>query len=67
MLAARTRGLGSAWTSLHLRYEREVAELLGIPDTVRQAALLPTAYVTGETFRPAPRQPLRRVLHVDGW
>jgi nitroreductase len=67
MLAARTRGLGSAWTSLHLRYEREVAELLGIPDTVRQAALLPTAYVTGETFRPAPRQPLWRVLHVDGW
>jgi nitroreductase len=67
MLAARARGLGCAWTSLHLVYEREVAELLAIPATVRQGALLPTAYFTGETFRPAPRQPLDQVLHVDGW
>jgi nitroreductase len=67
MLAARARGLGSAWTSLHLRYEREVAEVLGIPSGVRQAALLPTAYYTGETFRPATRLPLDDVLHVDGW
>jgi len=67
MLAARARGLGSAWTTLHLRFEREVGELLGIPPTVRQAALLPTAYFTGETFRPAARQPLEQVLHVDGW
>lgn len=67
MLAARARGLGTAWTSLHLRYEREVAELLGLPGHVRQGALIPTAYYTGETFRPAPRQPLETVLHVDGW
>lgn len=67
MLAARARGLGTAWTSLHLRYEREVAELLGLPEHVRQGALIPTAYYTGETFRPAPRQPLETVLHVDGW
>ena len=39
-LALRSRGLGSAWTTLHLNYEREVAELLGVPDTVTQAALL---------------------------
>ncbi|MDT7628085.1 MAG: hypothetical protein QOI50_15 [Pseudonocardiales bacterium] len=67
MLAARARGLGSAWTTLHLSFEREVAELLGIPETVRQAALLPTAYFTGETFKPAARQPLSEVLHVDRW
>ncbi|HZE49259.1 MAG TPA: nitroreductase family protein [Jatrophihabitantaceae bacterium] len=67
MLAARARGLGTAWTTLHLTYEDEVAQLLGLPDTVRQAALIPTAYYTGETFRPAPRQPLDEVLHVDGW
>jgi nitroreductase len=67
MLAARARGLGSAWTTLHLRFEREVGELLGIPPTVRQAALLPTAYFTGETFRPAARQPLEQVLHSDRW
>jgi nitroreductase len=67
MLAARARRLGTAWTTLHLRYEREVAELLGLPEHVRQGALIPTAYYTGETFRPAARQPLEQVLHVDGW
>jgi len=67
MLAARSRGLGTAWTTLHLAYEKEVAEVLGLPATVRQGALLPTAFYTGETFRPAPRTPLSRVLHVDGW
>jgi nitroreductase len=67
MLAARARGLGTAWTTLHLRYEREVADLLGLPEHVRQGALVPTAYYTGDTFRPAPRQPLEEVLHVDGW
>lgn len=66
-LAARARGLGSAWTTLHLAYEREISELLGVPPDVRQGVLLPTAYYTGETFRPAPREPLDTVLHVDGW
>jgi len=67
MLAARARGLGTAWTTLHLAHEREVADLLGIPADVRQGALIPTAYYTGDTFRPAPRQPLDEVWHLDGW
>jgi nitroreductase len=66
-LAARARGLGSAWTTLHLAYEKEIAELLGIPENVRQGVLLPTAYYTGETFRPAHREPLDTVLHLDRW
>jgi nitroreductase len=66
-LAARSRGLGTAWTTLHLRYEKEISELLGIPPHVRQGVLVPTAYYTGETFRPAPRTPLDDVLHVDRW
>ncbi len=66
-LAARARGLGSAWTTLHLAYEREIAELLGIPADVRQGVLLPTAYYTGETFKPAPREPVATVLHHDRW
>ncbi len=66
-LAARARGLGSAWTTLHLRYEAEIAALLGMPPHVRQGVLLPTAHYTGEAFRPARREPLDSVLHVDGW
>ncbi|MET7426236.1 nitroreductase family protein [Dactylosporangium sp. NPDC005555] len=67
MLAARARGLGTAWTTLHLDHEQEVADLLGIPDDIRQGVLIPTAYYTGETFKPAPRDPLDTVLHLDHW
>ncbi|MDN5858019.1 MAG: nitroreductase family protein [Pseudonocardia sp.] len=66
-LAARARGLGTAWTTLHLAYEREIAELLAIPAKVRQGVLLPTAYYTGETFKPAQRDPVASVLHHDRW
>ncbi len=68
MLAARARGLGSAWTTLHLTQEKEAASLLGIPyDEVMQVALLPVAYTRGTDFRPAARKPLETVLHVDAW
>ena len=67
MLACRARGLGTAWTTLHLQYETEIAGLLGLPDDVRQGALIPTGYYTGDTFRPAARRPLADVLHVDRW
>jgi nitroreductase len=67
MLAARARGLGTAWTTLHLAYEAEAARILGLPDDVRQGALIPTAYYTGDSFRPAAREPLDSVLHLDRW
>lgn len=66
-LALRARGLGSAWTTLHLTYEKEIAELLGIPSTVHQGVLLPVAYTVGTDFKPAGRRPLDEVLHIDGW
>jgi len=67
MLAARARGLGSAWTTLHLEYEADVARIIELPDEVRQGALIPTAYYTGTSFRPAARVPLDSVLHVNRW
>ena len=67
MLAARARGLGTAWTTLHLQREAEVAELLALPPGIHQGVLIPTAYYTGTTFRPAPRAPLDSVLHLNGW
>jgi nitroreductase len=68
MLAARARGLGSVWTTFHLRHEREAAELLGIPfDEVMQAALIPIAYTVGTDFRPAARAPLDTMVHWDRW
>lgn len=65
MMAMRARGLGSAWTTLHLMFEEEAARLLSIPDNLTQCALLPVAYFTGEDFRRAPRLPVRDVTHWD--
>jgi nitroreductase len=68
MLAARARGLGTAWTTFHLRFEDEAAELLGIPyDRVMQAALVPVAYTIGTEFKPARRRPLEAMVHWEGW
>jgi nitroreductase len=67
MLAARERGLGTCWTTLHLNYEKEVAGLLDIPDDVAQVALIPIAYTRGTEFKPAPRKSLDKVLHTNGW
>ncbi|MBK6657273.1 MAG: nitroreductase family protein [Proteobacteria bacterium] len=67
MLALRSRGLGTAWTTLHIMYEQEVANILGIPATVTQAALFPVAYFTGDDFKPAKRLPTERFLHWDSW
>ena len=67
MLAARARGIGMAWTTIHLRYEAETAAILGIPEDVTQAVLFPMAYFIGESFKPAPRVPLDEVVHWNQW
>jgi nitroreductase len=68
MLALRSRGLGSAWTTMHLQKEREAADVLGIPyDRCAQAGLFPIAYTKGTDFKPAPRKPAADVVHWDTW
>ena len=70
MLALRSRGLGSAWTTLHLvgNGEKQAAQLLGIPyETYRQGGLFPVAYTKGTDFRPAKRLPVDQIVHFDRW
>jgi len=67
MLALRARGLGSAWTTLHLMFEHDAAAALGIPDHVTQTALLPVAYFTGTDFKPAKRLPAEGRTHWEAW
>ena len=68
MLAARARGLGTSWTSLHLAYEREAAAILGIPyEEITQVALIPVAHTIGTNFRPGPRVPTSEHVHWDRW
>ncbi|SFN73077.1 Nitroreductase [Pseudonocardia ammonioxydans] len=68
MLAARARGLGTCWTTMHLAREREAAELLDIPyDRVQQVCLTPLAWTVGTDFRRAGRPSVDEVVHWDGW
>lgn len=67
MLALRSRGLGSVWTTFHLAYEAEAARLLGIPDDISQIAMLPVAYTIGTDFKPAKRGPVEEITFWDRW
>jgi nitroreductase len=68
MLAARTRGLGTSWTTVHLVLEEEAAALLGIPyHEVTQVALVPVAHTVGSEFRPARRHDVSDVVHWGRW
>ena len=66
-LALRARGLGSAWTTVHLGRASEVAELLGIPTGVSQVVLLPVAWTLGTDFKPATRRPAAAITWFDHW
>lgn len=67
MLALRSRRLASAWTTLHLLYEKEISDLLGIPANYTQAALLPVAWLAGGDLKPAARLPVKEVTFWDRW
>ena len=69
MLAARERGLGTAWTTLHMigGGQQRAAELLGIPDGYGQAGLFPIAYTVGTEFQPASRLDLGSITHWERW
>ena len=70
MLALRERGLGSAWTTLHLigEGEKQAADLLGIPfEQYTQGGLFPIAYTKGTDFKLAKRLPAEQLTHWDSW
>lgn len=66
MMALRARGLGSAWTTLHLPDEEAAADILDIPyDRYTQAGLFPVAYTKGTDFKLAKRIPAAELTHWD--
>ncbi len=68
MLAARARSLGTVWTTLHLFYERDAAELLGIPyEEITQVAVIPVAFPIGDEFTPGARLPLETFVRWNAW
>ncbi|MBS1677057.1 MAG: nitroreductase family protein [Actinobacteria bacterium] len=68
MLAARLRGLGTAWTTISLMEEERTGEILRIPvDEVTVGAITPVAYTIGTEFKPARRPDPDDVIHWNGW
>ncbi len=68
MLAARERGLGTSWTTIHLMFEEQAAGVLGIDHAAyTQCALITCGYAKGTDFKPAARPPIETVLHWNGW
>ncbi len=66
-LALRSRGLGSALTTLHLAFENEVSEILKLPEDIMQVALLPIAYTLGTEFKKAERPPTSDITYWNTW
>ena len=67
MLAARTKGLGATWTTLHLGNADRVAEVLKLPEDFTQAVMLAVGFYKGDSFKPATRMPVANYIHRNGW
>ncbi len=63
-IAARAFGIGSTLTTFHISREAEVKALLGIPEDVHTAALIPLGYPTGR-WGEAVRRPVEEVVYLD--
>lgn len=67
MLALRSRGLGSVYTTSLNRKDKELSELLGVPDDVTHVAMIPVGHTIGTEFKPAPRPPITEVTYFNRW
>ena len=66
LLAARALGLGSVLTTLHRRRKARIHEILGIPDHIESAAIIPLGWPDRE-YGPNRRPPLERFVMRDRW
>ena len=68
LLAARGLGLASVLTTRQSRFEADIKEILGIPDEVSTAALLPIGFpAEGTRYGPTRRRPLDEVAFDGRW
>jgi nitroreductase len=66
LLAARALGLGSVLTTLHRRRKARIHEILGIPDHIESAAIIPLGWPDRE-YGPNRRPPLEQFVMRDRW
>lgn len=66
LLACRGLGLGAVLTTLHLMYEDEIKDRLGVPAPMHMAAMIPIGYPKGR-FGPVTRRPPEEVTSWNRW
>ena len=66
LLAARALGLGSCLTTLHRRRKARIHEILGIPDHIESAAIIPLGWPDRD-YGPNRRPPLAQFVRYDHW
>ena len=66
LLAARALGLGSCLTTLHRRRKARIHAILGIPDQIETAAIIPLGW-PDRAYGPNRRPPLAQFVRYDHW
>ncbi|HNO65256.1 MAG TPA: nitroreductase family protein [Tepidiformaceae bacterium] len=66
MIAARALGLGTALTTVHRGHQDDIRKLLGIPESVETAALIPVGWPKGK-FGTGFRKPVEDVTYWERW
>lgn len=66
LLAARALGLGSCLTTLHRRRKARIHAILGIPDQIETAAIIPLGWPDRD-YGPNRRPPLAQFVMYDRW
>jgi len=66
MLAARAIGLGTVLTTLHRRRKERIHEILGIPDHIESAAIIPLGW-PDRAYGPNRRPPVEQFIMHDRW
>lgn len=66
LLTARSLGLGAAPTTLALRDQDAVRDILNLPETFAALSLIPVGYPAGK-FGPVTRKPVEDIMRFDRW
>src|SRR6202046_2731401 len=66
IVAARSLGLGTTFTTFHMFMENELRELLGIPEGIKFGVMIPIGWPQND-FVKVKRKQISKVIHWDKW
>lgn len=66
IVAARSLGLGTTFTTFQIAAEKEMREILGIPEDASIAVCIALGY-PDRPFGPVKRKPIEEVIHWEHW